>query len=68
MIPGGGFMDSTPMYYRLRAVEMRRLAEKASPGCLHDSYLEIAINWDRLAEQAEAVLTPSPNVGLRLKL
>jgi len=40
-------------YYRQRAAEMRQRAKDATEADLRDSYLQLAANWDYLAELAE---------------
>lgn len=40
-------------FYRRRAAEMRRQAERAQTDQIRASYLAIAESWERLAEQTE---------------
>ena len=47
----------TPDYYRKRADEMRKHAERAATAELRASYLTIGNDWERLALQAEASLS-----------
>jgi len=52
--------------YRQRAVDMRKLAARAQSE--HLRYLDIAQDWDRLAEQAEqsdAATSPPKKVQAR---
>lgn len=42
----------TPEDYRKRAVFLRKLADKAMTEALKESYLELAANWDALADEA----------------
>jgi len=44
----------TPEYYRKKAEEMRRQAQRAATAELRASYLAIAEDWDRLAKDADA--------------
>jgi hypothetical protein len=44
----------TPEYYRKKAEEMRRQAQRAATAELGASYLAIAEDWDRLARDADA--------------
>jgi hypothetical protein len=43
----------TPEDYRKRAVFLRKLADQAMTDGLRDSYLELAANWDALADEAD---------------
>ena len=42
----------TPEACRKRAEFLRKLAEQAMTEALKDSYLELAANWDALADEA----------------
>jgi hypothetical protein len=42
----------TPDDYRKRAAFLRKLAEQAMTEALKESYLELAANWDALADEA----------------
>jgi hypothetical protein len=42
----------TPEDYRKRAIFLRKLADGALTNALRDSYLELAANWDALADEA----------------
>ena len=42
----------TPEDYRQRAAFLRKLADEALTGALKDAYLELAANWDALADEA----------------
>ena len=42
----------TPEDYRKRAAFLRTLADQAMTPALRESYLELATNWDTLAEEA----------------
>jgi len=42
----------TPEDYRKRAAFLRKLAGEAMTGALKESYLELAANWDALADEA----------------
>ena len=55
----------TPEDYRKRAAFLRKLAGEAMTEALKESYLELAANWDALADEAagkdaEKNLGPSP--------
>jgi hypothetical protein len=41
----------TPDDYRKRAAFLRKVAEGALTGALRESYLELAANWDALADE-----------------
>lgn len=43
----------TPEDYRQRAAFLRKLADQALTVALKESYLELAANWDALAEEAD---------------
>jgi hypothetical protein len=47
-----GWGMQTPDDYRKRAAFLRKAAGDALTGALKDSYLELAANWDALAEEA----------------
>ena len=42
----------TPEDYRKRAAFLRKLAGEAMTEALKESYLELAANWDALADEA----------------
>jgi hypothetical protein len=42
----------SPEDYRKRAAFLRKLAEQAMTEALKESYLELAANWDALADEA----------------
>jgi hypothetical protein len=42
----------TPEDYRQRAAFLRKLADQAMTVALKESYLELAANWDALADAA----------------
>ncbi|MBC8036357.1 MAG: hypothetical protein H7X89_03980 [Rhizobiales bacterium] len=42
-----------PEDYRKRAVFLRKLADQAMTEALKESYLELAANWDALADEAD---------------
>jgi hypothetical protein len=59
----------TAEYYRMRAAEMRRLAETAPSASIRQSYLIIAADWDKLASGLEAGMPPpAPGLGQHPKL
>ena len=43
----------TPEDYRKRAAFLRKLADDAMTEALRESYRELAVNWDALAEEAD---------------
>jgi hypothetical protein len=43
----------TPEDYRKRAIFLRKLADGALTEALRDSYLELAANWDALADEVD---------------
>jgi hypothetical protein len=43
----------TPEDYRKRATFLRKLAGQAMTEALKQSYLELAANWDALADEAD---------------
>lgn len=43
----------TPEDYRKRAAFLRKLAGQAMTVALKESYLELAANWDALADEAD---------------
>ena len=49
---GKGRVLQTPEDYRKRAAFLRKLADEALTGALRESYLELAVHWDALAEEA----------------
>jgi hypothetical protein len=42
----------TPEDYRKRAAFLRKLADQAMTEALKSSYLELAVNWEALADEA----------------
>ena len=44
----------TPEDYRKRAAFLRKLAGQAMTEALKQSYLELAANWDTLADEADS--------------
>ena len=47
----------TPEDYRQRATFLRKLADEALTEALKGSYLELAANWDALADEADGKST-----------
>jgi len=46
-------LEGSPAYYRARAAEMLKMAEKAVTDDARSSYLQLAASWQQLAQKLE---------------
>ena len=51
-------LDDRPTHYRTVAARLREMAEQTQFGDVRDSYLELAYQFDRLAQNVERARPP----------